>query len=163
MPASDVASTRLAATGDFVAAVRPTDLVYFVVNVGDGDTQLLLLPANAAGQRRCIVIDCIRATKLFALIEALVASGLLAQVEPLLELVIATHPHDDHISGMAALLKRFGDQHIGEVWESGYYQPSAAYLEMMRELEDRAITTLQPASGTIRFLGQVKLTVLAPG
>src|SRR3954469_6950579 len=163
MPATDVTSSGLAVDGGFVAAVRPTDLVYFALNVGDGDTQLLLLPANSAGQRRCIVVDCIRAPKLFALIEALAATPLLPAIEPLLELVVATHPHDDHISGMAALLRRFGDGHIREVWESGYYQPSAAYLEMMRELEDRDISTLQPASGTMRFLGQVKLTVLAPG
>src|ERR1700712_4232528 len=103
MPATDVTSARLATTGDFVSAVRPTDLVYFVLNVGDGDTQLLLLPANAAGQRRCIVVDCIRATKLFALLEALAATPLLPPIEPVLELVVATHPHDDHISGMAAL------------------------------------------------------------
>src|ERR1700755_2571597 len=163
MPATDVSSAALAASRHFGAAGRPPALVYFVVNVGDGDTQLLLLPANAAGQRRCIVVDCIRATKLFALIEALVTAGLLTEVEPLLELVVATHPHDDHISGMAALLNRFGDGHIREVWESGYYQPSAAYLDMMREAEDHDISTLEPASGTIRFLGQVKLTVLAPG
>jgi hypothetical protein len=163
MPATDVASSLLAASGDFVGSVRPTDLVYFVLNVGDGDTQLLLLPANATGQRRCIVVDCIRASKLFALLEALAATPLLPAVTPVLELVVATHPHDDHISGMAALLQRFGDGHIREFWDSGYYQPSGAYLEMMRELEDRDITTLQPASGTMRFLGQVKLTVLAPG
>jgi hypothetical protein len=163
LPATDVGSGLLAADGDFLAAVKPTDLVYFVVNVGDGDTQLLLLPADATGRRRCLVVDCIRAPKLFALIEALAATPLLPQVEPLLELVVATHPHDDHIAGMAALLKRFGDGHIREFWEPGYYQPSAAYLDMMRELEDHDVTTLQPASGTMRYLGQVKLTVLAPG
>jgi hypothetical protein len=163
LPATDVSTRLIAADGDFVSAVKPTDLVYFVVNVGDGDTQLLLLPADPGGRRRCLVVDCIRATKLFALIDALAATPLLAQIQPLLELVVATHPHDDHIGGMAALLKRFGDDHIREFWEPGYYQPSAAYLDMMRELEDHDITTLQPASGTMRYLGQVKLTVLAPG
>jgi beta-lactamase superfamily II metal-dependent hydrolase len=163
MPATDVGSSLIGQTGDFVAACRPTDLVYFALNVGDGDTQLLLLPENRDGLRRCVVVDCIRAPKLFALLEALVAAGLLREVEPLIEIVVATHPHDDHIAGMPALLRRFGDRHVGEVWESGYYHPSAAYLEMMRELEDRDIATLQPAAGTTRHLGQVKLTVLAPG
>lgn len=163
MPATDVASELLGEEGGFVAACRPTDLVYFTVNVGDGDTQLLLLPEHEPGTRHCMVVDCIRAQKLFALIDALVASGLLGQVQPLLSLVVATHPHDDHISGMAALLRRFGADHVDEFWEPGYYHTSGSYLEMMRELEDLPIGHLQPAGGTTRYLGKVKLTVLAPG
>jgi len=163
MPATDVGTELLGDAGGFVAACRPTDIVYFALNVGDGDTQLLLLPEHGPGLRRCLVVDCIRADKLFALLDALAEAGLLGEVEPLLALVVATHPHDDHISGMAALLRRFGDGHIGELWEPGYYHTSASYLEMMRELEDRDISHLQPASGTRRHLGMVRLTVLAPG
>jgi competence protein ComEC len=164
MPATDVPGALFDEAGGFVESCRPTDLIYFTVNVGDGDTQLLLLPENKAGQRKAIVVDCIRASKLFALIDALVKAGLLKKVEPLLELVVATHPHHDHISGMAALLRRFGDGHLGEFWEPAYYHPSSAYMEMMRELEDLDdVSHLQPASGTTRHMGLVKLTVLAPG
>ena len=163
MPATDVDTKLLGKAGGFVKACKPTDLIYFTLNVGDGDTQLLLLPEHTAGRRRCVVVDCIRATKLFALIDALADVGLLAEVSPLITLVVATHPHDDHVSGMAALLRRFGDGHVEELWEPGYYHPSAAYLEMMRELEDHDIRHLQPASGTVRHIGMVKLTVLAPG
>lgn len=169
MPATDVAGALLGDPGGFVEACRPTDLIYFTLNVGDGDTQLLLLPEDTSGRRRCVVVDCIRAAKLFALIDGLANAELLNEVEPLLALVVATHPHNDHISGMAALLRGFGGAQIGEVWEPGYYHPSSAYLEMMRELEDLDVGTqtrtlhLQPASGTTRYLGAVKLTVLAPG
>lgn len=163
MPATDVETKLLGDAGGFVAACKPTDLVYFTLNVGDGDTQLLLLPEHAQGRRRCVVVDCIRVNKVFAFIDGLVAAGLLDEVQPLLSLVVATHPHDDHISGMAALLRRFGQAHIGEFWEPGYYHTSNAYLEMMRELEDLDVGHLQPAGGTTRYLGKVKLTVLAPG
>jgi hypothetical protein len=167
MPATDVDSSLLEPAGGFAAACRPTDLVYFALNVGDGDTQLLLLPEDKTGLRRGVVVDCIQAKKLFALVEALADPqvGLLKQVAPLLSLVVATHPHDDHISGMPALLRRFGPEHVREFWEPGYYHPSASYLGMMRELEDLdgSVLHLQPASGTTRYLGQVKLTVLAPG
>jgi hypothetical protein len=165
MPATDVESGLLDPPGGFLEACLPSDLVYFALNVGDGDTQLLLLPEDAHGRRRCVVVDCIQAKKLFALLESLADAdtGLLAEVEPLLALVVATHPHDDHISGMEALLRRFGDRHIREFWEPGYYHPSAAYLGMMREIEDLDVLHLQPASGTTRHLGQVRFTVLAPG
>ncbi|HUO69888.1 MAG TPA: MBL fold metallo-hydrolase [Solirubrobacteraceae bacterium] len=163
MPATDVNSSLLGPPGGFASACRPTDLIYFTINVGDGDTQLLLLPARPDGKRRCVLVDCIRANKLFGLLEALDRAGLLSETKPLFDLVVATHPHDDHIAGMAALLRRFGHGHIAELWEPGYYHPSAAYLEMMRELEDLDINLLQPAAGTTRYLGQVKITVLAPG
>jgi beta-lactamase superfamily II metal-dependent hydrolase len=163
MPATDLPTARLEPPGAFLASWRPTDLVYFVLNVGDGDTQLLLLPADDQGRRRGIVIDCIRAPKLFALIDALAALGLLAQAGPQLALVVATHPHDDHISGMAALLRRFGQGNIGEFWDPGYYHTSAGYLEMMTAIEGLDVPHLQPSSGTVRFLGRTKLTVLAPG
>jgi beta-lactamase superfamily II metal-dependent hydrolase len=163
MPATDVDKKLVESSGDFVAACRPTDLVYFTLNVGDGDTQLLLLPEHDAGRRYCIVVDCIRANKLFALIDELAAAQLLKDVQPLITLVVATHPHDDHISGMAALLRRFGNGHIGEFWEPGYYHTSAAYIEMMRELEDHDVSHLQPAGGTTRYVETVKVTVLGPG
>jgi hypothetical protein len=171
MSATDVDSSLLEPAGGFVAACRPTDLVYFALNVGDGDTQLLLLPEDRHGLRHCVVVDCIRAKKLFALIDALAdpQDGLLKPVErkvdPLLALVVATHPHDDHIAGMAALLRRYGPEQMREFWEPGYYHPSSAYLEMMRELEDLdgSVLHLQPSSGTTRYLSQVKLTVLTPG
>src|SRR4051794_4174045 len=165
MSATDVERELLDEPGGFLDACRPDDLVYFALNVGDGDTQLLLLPEGRNGRRTCVVVDCIQAKKLFALLETLTdeATGLLKPVEPLLELVVATHPHDDHISGMEALLRRFGEKHVREFWEPGYYHPSAAYLGMMRELEDLDVLHLQPASGTTRYLGQVKFTVLAPG
>jgi hypothetical protein len=163
MPASDLDSSLLGDAGGFTEACRPTDLVYFVLNVGDGDTQLLLLPEHAPGQRRCVIVDCIMAPKLFALIDELIGGELLAPTKPLLTLVVATHPHDDHISGMGALLRRFGDGHLRELWEPGYYHPGPAYHRMMRELEDSEIVHMQPSAGTTRYLGKVKITVLAPG
>lgn len=164
MPASDLSANLLGEAGGFVDACRPSDLVYLTLNVGDGDTQLLLLPEHREGKRRCIVVDCIRAPKLFALLERLIDAGLLAEVRPLVALAVATHPHDDHIAGMGALLRRFGEGHLQELWEPGYYHPAPAYHEMMRELEDHhSVLHMQPAAGTTRYLGQVKITVLAPG
>jgi len=76
--------------------------------------------------------------------------------------VVGTHPHDDHIGGMPEFLERFASL-IGEYWEPGYYHPSARYVETMRCIEDYGIQQLQPISGTARFIGKVKLSVLSPG
>jgi hypothetical protein len=148
--------------GDFIADIAPEDLVYFLLNVGDGDSQLILLPAERDGSRRAIVVDVATVGKLPALIETLAQTPLFPQRDDAFPLVVGTHPHEDHIDGMAEFLDRFGPL-IREYWEPGYYHPSGSYFEVMRALEDHAdIQHSQPTSGFTRFLGLVRLMVLAP-
>jgi hypothetical protein len=145
--------------GDFVAEVAAEDIVYFLLNVGDGDTQVILLP-ESRGVRRALVVDVATTGKLPRLVEDLAATPLFP-IGSRFAIVVGTHPHDDHIRGMAEFIDRFGDL-IDEYWEPGYYHPTQAFFETMRALEDRGIRQLQPTSGTTRFLGTGKVTVLAP-
>lgn len=150
---------------DFVKDVAPEDLVYFLVNVGDADLQLLLLPKRRDGGRQAIVVDVARVNKLESLLSQLIERGLLRSPplgrSPLFPVVCATHPHHDHIAGAAAFLDRWHTE-VGELWEPGYYHPSAAFIEMMGALERRGIAHSQPTSGFTRFVGLLKLTVLTP-
>ena len=93
---------------------------------------------------------------------ALVDAGRLELHPELFAIVVATHPHQDHIGGMARFLDAF-EQQIDELWEPGYLHPSGAYKEMMRALEDNEIRHTQPTAGMTRFLSGVKATVLSPG
>ena len=102
--------------GGFLDAWDHEDLVDFAVNVGDGDTQLLVLPVRAGERRRCIVVDVASARKLAALLRALVDAGRLELHPELFAIVVATHPHQDHIGGMARFLDAF-EQQIDELWE----------------------------------------------
>ena len=123
MPATDVPGARLAPPGGLLAAIAPDALLYFAVNVGDGDCQLIALPADAQGQRRLVVVDAIRADKLEALIDDLAQAGVLGPAGALLELVVATHPHADHIRGIPQILDRFAGSRP-EVWDGGYRHAS---------------------------------------
>lgn len=160
----DVPAERLQA-GDFVADVGANDLVHFIVNVGDGDTQLLLLPEED-GSRRAIVVDVVAGGKLEALLTALEATPLLDDKseagEEQLALVVATHPHADHISGMAKFLEANAAR-IGAFWEPGYYMATPTYFRMMDTIGELDVPHSQPTSGTTRFIDQVMVTVLAPG
>ena len=151
---------------DFLARIDPEDLVYFLLNVGDGDLQLFLLPARSDGTRRAIVVDVGRAGKLPALLETLAGTPLFTSVPDdryLFPLVVGTHPHDDHISGMPDFLRQFG-ANVREYWEPGYWHTTAAYQQTMQFLEDSDphVQHTQPTSGTTRFVGRVKVVVLSP-
>jgi metallo-beta-lactamase superfamily protein len=160
----------------------PDALVYFLLNVGDGDTQLLLLPPDSNDhKRRLVIVDVATPGKLPALLDALHA----VQVPnphspdkeiPLIEvpgtpgqirLLVATHPHFDHIGGMTDLLKRYNGPTgcIDQFWEPGYIFTTPSYINLMVALEESSawIRWLQPTAGTRLTLDAVRLTVLGPG
>lgn len=162
---------KLFPADDFVAALGSDrareSLVYFLLNIGDGDAQLLLLPQRKDGNRRAVVVDVGATGKVPPLVEALADAEILKPFKPedpyLFPLVVATHPHNDHNAGMPEFVDRFKEL-IREIWEPGYYHPNAGYIEMMRALEEAegAIQHTQPTSGTTRYVGRVRIQVLAP-
>jgi hypothetical protein len=165
-------ASRLVA-GDFFADVDDADLVYLLLNVGDADCQLILLPVEIDPQgqpfRRAVVVDVGRTAKLPSLIDDLRAPPagppLIRAFGPgTFPVVVGTHPHDDHLRGMPEFFDRFG-QEIAEYWDPGYYYPGPAYLEVMKRLEDtsRFVSYTQPTAGMTRFIGAVKIVVLSPG
>ena len=175
VPIPDSLFRPLPAGETLVDHVGPDDLVYFLCNVGDGDAQLLLLPEQAATQtgtrmRRAIVVDSASPTKIPRLLQSLVDAGLLpaqtgSQTQPAdgaIALVVATHPHRDHIGGISQLLTGFAGA-VSEMWEPGYYHTGPDYIEMMNAIESQAsLLYAQPTSGLRRWFGNVAVTVLTP-
>lgn len=111
--------------GSLVEAIHedPDALVYFLLNVGDGDTQLLLLPPDSNdGVRRLAIVDVATTKKLPDLLEKLHGVEVPAKegVRQLIQqpgspgqirLLVATHPHFDHIGGMSELVGRYNGLH----------------------------------------------------
>ena len=158
-----------ASAGGFVSALQddPTALAYLLLNVGDADAQVVLLPTQpGAEHRRVMVVDAVSAGKVLGLLDDLAAAGVLPDLDAtpaVLPLVVATHPHEDHISGLGALVERFGAGGIADFWEPGYYHPSVGFIELMARLEENAVPRIQPTAGTTRWVDGVKLTALSPG
>jgi hypothetical protein len=157
------------AADDFRATIRPFHLVYFLLNVGDGDSQLVLLPEEPSGDRRLIVVDVAQEGKTVALIGELEAAGLIgpapaAGADPAgsITLVVATHPHTDHIGGMAELLNTQRTR-LAEFWDPGYFHTTQRYHQMMTEVEANSVLGYaQPTAGYRRWFGTVLVTVLSP-
>jgi glyoxylase-like metal-dependent hydrolase (beta-lactamase superfamily II) len=103
--ANQIPVGKLLAGQDFLQEVRsrPDALVYFLCNVGDGDAQVMLLPTIVPGtQRQIVVVDAARVRKVPRLLRALETAQLVSlqpgQEDPI-ALVVASHPHQDHIGG----------------------------------------------------------------
>jgi beta-lactamase superfamily II metal-dependent hydrolase len=160
---------------DLLTAIEkdPAALVYFLLNIGDGDSQLLLLPKEAGdtGRRRAVVVDAGSTGKLRNLMTGLGDVGVLPPLkrhdqdpdqDQVCALVVATHPHDDHIEGLAEIIKTYGGAGVGDFWEPGYFAPTRSFAELMAEVEDARIPHCEPTAGMVRYVGGVKITVLAP-
>jgi hypothetical protein len=158
------------AAGDFLADSADADLVYFLCNVGDADAQLVLLPRDpVTGFRQAIVVDAGAKDKLPGLIADLITRGILAPDGPgargSIALVVATHPHDDHVAGLAQLINRFNeDQRISEFWDPGYWHTIPAYHDAMGAIAQQGhLVYAQPTSGFRRWIGlSTAVTVLSP-
>jgi hypothetical protein len=168
------------APGSLVHAITddPDALVYFLVNVGDGDTQLLLLPPDSSdGVRRLVIVDIATPSKLPKLLDALHAVQINGKplidapgTERQIRLLVATHPHFDHIGGMSDLIARYGNPDptfapcIEMFWEPGYFYPTPSFHNLMASLESSPrIRRLQPTSGTTMTIDSVRFMALGPG
>jgi hypothetical protein len=155
--------------GDFLASIHRDELVYFLCNVGDADAQVILLPEDPeTTHRRLMVVDVGITNKVPALIRALASASLLPSqldgslVPGAIALLVATHPHQDHIAGIPQVLREFGDA-IAEFWDPGYFHTLPAYHEMMAAIEEQQLLLYaQPTSGLRRWIGNVAVTVLSP-
>lgn len=77
-----------------------------------------------------------------------------------IDLVILTHPHADHISGLVEILKRYDIEVVGE---SGAEYESAQESEWERTIEEKHIRTLTLRAGDrIHIADGLTLDVLAP-
>ena len=169
MAAPDALPAARLTAGDFLAAAVPADLVYFLCNVGDADAQLVLLPASpTSGFRRVVVVDAGKPGKLPPLINTLIAAGVVApdghpEAAGSIPLVVATHPHQDHLEGMAELIDAFPNGRIAEFWDPGYWHTIDAYHDTMGAIARQTqIVYAQPTSGFRRWIGSAAVTVLSP-
>ena len=149
--------------------IRPQDLVYFVLNVGNADTQLLVLP-EYEGVRHMVIVDigAVHGGKLWRLINDLRnppdgTTGLLTDASRV-KLLVATHPHADHVGGIPNFLTNAGELLAGgEIWDPAFYHSTGSWHSMMAWLQDHPeVARTHPTAGTRRHIGNVAVTALSP-
>ena len=127
--------------------------VYFF-DVGQGDSELIRLPGGEN-----ILIDAGTSSTEDELVGELRSLG-----AETLDLVVATHPHADHIGGMAAVIDAFDDRQVVMPRISESDTPTTkTYENLLQSIADKGLT-ITPAEPGDELLssGGAVLTVLAP-
>ncbi len=137
----------------FNITTTDTTLSIHVLNVGHGDTIIVELPKEN-NEQGYILIDCYKAQKTIDYLTALGANKL--------NLVVATHPHKDHILGLQRVMEHFPNK-VEEFWDGGFRHVSTTWGHLFTHLQiNPSIRFVRPTSGLYTTFHGVETTVLAP-
>lgn len=124
-------------------------LRYYAVNVGQGDCSYIAFPN---GQN--MLIDAGPAKS-----KAAIVAFLKEHKVNKIDLLVATHPHSDHIGAVCSVIKKY---EIGEVWDSGYIHGSKNQKDFYKAVLDKKIPFKKISAGYTKNFGKVNVKVLAP-
>jgi len=117
------------------------------LDIGQGDCELIQLPSG-----QTIVIDS--GDRGSPTVERLKGYGVSE-----IDLLIATHPHADHIGEMRDIMRAFK---VKEFWDAGVPHTTRTYLDVLEERKAQGIKFVKPRRGDTREIGEARLEVLNP-
>ncbi len=75
-----------------------------------------------------------------------------------IDLLVVSHPHEDHVAGLLPVAERYP---IGVIWQPGFVDSGTTFARLDRIAADRGIGMVVPALGHHR-LGTLSIEVLGP-
>jgi len=154
---------RMIAAGGFIAAFAllisypfPSsvkELTVTAIDVGQGDAVLVEFP----GKTKMLIDGGGLPTGTFDIGENVVSPFLWKKGLKKIDRLVLTHPHPDHMNGLAAVARNF---RIGEFWEGTPLEGDRHYDELQAALKD--IPHRRISRGFSWTLGNVGLSTLAP-
>ena len=124
-------------------------LRFYAFYVGQGDSSLFILPDG-----KTILIDAGPEDAGKKLVKELKKLGVKK-----IDLLVATHPHSDHIGGMRRIISNF---QIGKIWDSGFISNSPLQKNFYSTIQQKNIPFGRPKRGHSEKMGDVLVEVLAP-
>lgn len=135
--------------GKPTAGISAEDTSVHFIDVGQGDSELILSGSEA------VLIDAGPTDAAQTVIDYLESQGVTR-----LRAVIATHPHEDHIGGMAKVLKTFD---VDCIYVSNGKTTTRTYGNLLDAIESKQIETIVPTPGDVLTLSSgVTFTFLSP-
>ena len=75
------------------------------------------------------------------------------------DVVIGTHPHEDHIGGLDAVIKEF---EVGSIYMPRVSSTTKTFSDVLIAIQDKGFNVTTPVDGTSFLLGNAQCTLLAP-
>ncbi|HEY3073365.1 MAG TPA: ComEC/Rec2 family competence protein, partial [Candidatus Limnocylindrales bacterium] len=143
-------SAAIVALGVVVVRTPDGNVHITVMDVGQGDA--ILIEGNRGG--RMLVDGGPDPDRLLVALD-----GELPPWDRRIDLVVLSHPHEDHVAGLPALLDRY---RVGRVVEPGMLGPGPGYRAWAEELALRGVDAGRLASGDSFRLDEIAFSVLWP-
>jgi competence protein ComEC len=144
------AALLVALTGSAVAA-RPDGSIHIIVlDVGQGDS--ILLEGDQGG--RILIDGGPDANVLIADLDRYIPTW-----DRRLDAIVLTHPHDDHVAGLVAVVERYK---VGQAFESGWSVDTPGYRAWKSALASRGLAAERLSTGETLQLDDAQLHVLWP-
>jgi len=132
------------------APVPVKNLVVHFIDVGQADSTLIQMPDGKVS-----LIDAGNAKDATTIINYIKALGIKK-----LDFVIGTHPHEDHIGGMAEVIKAF---EIGKIYMPKVAATTKTYENLLLTIKSKKLLIDTPKAGTDIYLTkEIKYSLLAP-
>ncbi len=135
---------------DLVVPADGKTLTVSFLDVGQGDSIFIELPEG-----KTMLIDASESDQADGIIDYIKDRG-----HDTLDYVVATHPHADHIGGMAEVLEAFD---VGEIWMPDADADTKTYERLLNTVADKEIPLhVAEAGKTILNSESLNISVLAP-
>jgi len=75
------------------------------------------------------------------------------------DVAVGTHPHEDHIGGLDAVINNFD---IGSIYMPDVSTTTKTYTDVLSSIKNHNLTVTSPSPGTTFNIGEARCTILAP-
>lgn len=120
-----------------------------VTDVGQGDSILITLGDET------MLIDAAESYESGAVLDELEKQ----RVDDI-DILVATHPHDDHIGGLKAVIENYS---VGEIYIADTPSETKTYKKLMKSINDKRIPVTEAYAGIEFSFGQASCTIVSPG
>lgn len=132
-----------------------TESTFYVLDVGQGDSQLILLSSPEKRSTIKILIDGGKDRSVLTELNEVLGS----QSDKYIDIVIMTHPDLDHLGGIVEVLKRYN---VGLFVSNGREDTSDAYTALTNVLRERNIQSIALLEGDTITYGEHRLSIISP-
>lgn len=127
------------------------DLVVHFIDVGQGDAILVQAPSGAT-----MLVDGGPRTAGQKIVSYLKQAGVSS-----IDIVVATHPHEDHLGGLLDVLNNFT---VKRVFDPGYPHTTLTYQKFLEAIDTKNIGfTIAQRGNKINLSPELDITILHPG